>query len=156
MNVSQLTARELLAAHVSIATELRERGYTRTDTSLTGELMEHVVALAYDGELARPGTKSLDVVGGRGQRIQVKTRTLLPTEWRFFQFKDSATGFDLAVVVSLDRADYTILWARELTAAEVQELAAPHTSGPRLRMRAASTAGVDVTERLRAAYDQLR
>lgn len=152
MDVSQLTARELLAAHVSIATELRERGYTRTDTSLTGELMEHVVARAYDGE----GTKSLDIVGARGQRIQVKTRTLLPTEWRFFQFKDSATGFDVAVVVSLDRADFTILWARELSAAEVQALASPHTSGPRLRMRAASTAGVDVTERLRAAYEQLR
>jgi hypothetical protein len=138
MDVSQLTARELLAAYVSITTELRERGYTRTDTSLTGELMEHVVARAYDGELAPPGTKSLDVVDGHGQRIQVKTRTLLPTDWRFFQFKNSAMGFD------------------ELTAAEVEALASPHTSGPRLRMRAASTAGVDVTERLRAVYKQLR
>lgn len=116
--------------------------------------MERVVADAYGGALATPGTKSIDVVLGDGRGIQVKARSLPPGELRHWSFSD--LDFDLAVVVNIDRSTGQIVWAREMTADEVTELALPHANGGfRLRMSRVQNRGRDVTAALRVAYASL-
>lgn len=116
--------------------------------------MEHVVADAYGGALAKPGTKSIDVVLGDGRGIQVKARSLPPGDLRHWSFSDF--DFDLAVVVNIDRSTGQIVWAREMTADEVTELALPHAKGGyRLRMSRAPDRGRDVTAALSLAYAAL-
>lgn len=154
-DLSKLPLPELLALRNSINSEIKRRGHTRTATSLEGELMERVVADAYGGKLAPPTNKSVDVLLEDGTAIQVKVRSLPRGDTRFWAFEDFK--FDLAVVISMDRDTAEILFARELTRAEMHEHAAVHAGGGyRLRMGKARNLGVDVTERLRAAYGSLR
>ncbi|BAU99985.1 DUF6998 domain-containing protein [Aurantimicrobium minutum] len=68
-----MTPAEYLRALESIRRLGRELGYTRTASDPAGEVMELVTAHAFDGELAPPSTKSIDVVAANGDRIQVKT-----------------------------------------------------------------------------------
>ena len=146
---------ELMAWRTAINAEIHARGHARTATSLEGELMERAVADAYGGSLAPPTTKSVDVHLPDGTGIQVKTRSLPRGDTRFWQFDDFE--FDLAVVVSMDRDSADILFARELTRAEMEQHAVVHAGGGyRLRMGKARGLGIDVTERLTAAYRGLR
>jgi hypothetical protein len=154
-DTASMSVAELVALSISATDELKSRGYARTGASLAGELMERVVADAYEGTLAPPVTASYDVTASDGRTIQVKVRSLPRGDTRFWSFKDSA--FDAAVVISLDRADLSIIFARELTSAEVDELSVAHTKGGfRVRMGRARTAGIDVTEKLQSAYEALK
>jgi hypothetical protein len=146
---------ELLALRNAINAEITKRGHIRTATSLEGELMERVVADAYGGELTPPTNKSVDVVLQDGTGIQVKVRSLRRGDTRFWSFEDF--GFDSAVVISMDRETSEIIFARELTRAEMQEHSMLAASGDyRLRMGKARSLGLDVTARLREAYGGLR
>ena len=153
IDVSALALRELLEASVAISAELRERGYVRTGTSLAGELMEHVVARAYGARLEAPVNAGWDAVDADGTRIQVKTRFLEPGARRPFTFKN--LEFDVAVLVWLDATTFMIDWAREIARDAVEPLLAPHASGYRLSPVRAVANGVDVTQRLRTALDEL-
>ena len=154
-DLSTLSLGELLAQRGAISAEIKARGYTRTATSTEGELMERIVADAYEGVLAPPTSKSVDVLLPDERTIQVKVRSLPRGDTRFWQFEDFE--FDLAVVVSMDRDTAVILFARELTRAELEANAVIHAGGGyRLRMGKARTLGIDATDRLKAAYAALR
>lgn len=117
--------------------------------------MERIVADAYEGVLAPPTCKSVDVLLPDERTVQVKVRSLPRGDTRFWQFQDFE--FDLAVVVSMDRDTTEILFARELTRAELEANAVIHAGGGyRLRMGKARTLGVDVTDRLQRAQAALR
>ena len=146
---------ELLALRSAISSEIKARGYTRTATSIEGELMERVVADAYEGVLAPPTSKSVDVVLPDERTIQVKVRSLPRGDTRFWQFEDFE--FDIGIVVAMDRDTSEILFARELSQVELRENSVVHLNGGfRLRMGKARTLGLDVTDRLDAAYAALR
>ena len=146
---------ELLALRSAISSEIKARGYTRTATSIEGELMERVVADAYEGVLAPPTSKSVDVVLPDERTIQVKVRSLPRGDTRFWQFEDFE--FDIGIVVAMDRDTSEILFARELSQVELRENSVVHSNGGfRLRMGKARTLGLDVTDRLNAAYAALR
>ena len=146
---------ELLALRSAISSEIKARGYTRTATSIEGELMERVVADAYEGVLAPPTSKSVDVVLPDERTIQVKVRSLPRGDTRFWQFEDFE--FDIGIVVAMDRDTSEILFARELSQVELRENSVVHSNGGfRLRMGKARTLGLDVTDRLDAAYAALR
>lgn len=150
-SLARLPLRDLLALRNAIDQEIASRGHTRTAASLHGELMERVVADAYEGELTPPTRRSVDVVAGDGRAIQVKVRSLPRGSTRFWQFED--LDFDVAVVIAMDRDTAEIDWARELSAAQVAEVSTTHASGKlRLPMGRARSAGHDVTARLREAY----
>ncbi|GAB3707426.1 DUF6998 domain-containing protein [Mariniluteicoccus flavus] len=145
---------DLVSVRRTIDAELARRGYVRTAGSLEGELMERVVADAYGGELAAPGTKSVDVLLADGRGIQVKTRSLPQGDLRFWAFSD--LEFDLAVVINMSRENGEIAWARELTADEVSAIAHARTGGDyRLRMGVARDRGLDVTARLSRSFHRL-
>jgi hypothetical protein len=104
--------------------------------------------------LVQVGAKSVDVVAEDDRRLQVKVRSLPKGDLRHWAFRDFE--FDAAVVVAVDRATSTIDWARELSTDEVRALARPHaTDGWRLRMAPARHAGLDVTDKLRRAFEEL-
>lgn len=154
-DLSPLSLGALLALRNAINAEIRTRGYTRTATSTEGELMERIVADAYEGVLAPPTSKSVDVLLPDERTIQVKVRSLPRGDTRFWQFEDFE--FDLAVVVSMDRDTAGILFARELTRSELEVNAVAHAGGGyRLRMGKARTLGLDATDRLKTAYAALR
>ena len=152
--LSQVTLPDLLVLRNAINAEIRGRGHTRTATSLEGELMERVVADAYDGTLAPPTNKSVDVLLSDGRTIQVKCRSLPKGDTRFWSFDDFE--FTMAVVISMDRDSAQILFARQLTRPELEAHAVAHAGGGyRLRMGKARGLGEDVTEKLQAAYAAL-
>jgi len=155
LNLSDTPLAELLALRSAINAEITKRGHIRTAASLEGELMERVVADAYGGQLSPPTNKSVDVVLQDGSGIQVKVRSLPRGVTRFWSFGDF--DFDSAVVISMDRDTSGIIFARELTRAEMQEHSMLAASGDyRLRMGTARGLGLDVTARLHAAYERLR
>lgn len=157
MNIGNFTAmslNELLALRNAIDEEIAARGHTRTSSSLAGELIERTVSVAYNGQLADVGNKSVDVLASDGRGIQVKTRSLPKGDLRHWAFRDF--NFDATVVVAVDRATSTIDWARELTRAEAEAIAKPHSrDGWRIRMASAQKAGKDVSEKLQRAFRDL-
>ena len=153
LDTSALPLRDLLATSIAISTELRRRGYVRTGTSLAGELMEHVVAAAYDARLEAPVNAGWDAITNDGTRIQVKTRFLEPGSRRPFTFK--TLDFDIAVLVWIDASTFTIDWAREIPRAELEAIVAPHSAGYRLSATRAIAHEADMTRRLRDALDAL-
>lgn len=155
IDLGDLPLSGLLTLRLAIDAEIVARGYSRTNSSLAGELMERAVATSYNGTLTAVGTKSVDVVAGDGRRLQVKVRFLPAGDLRHWAFRD--LDFDTAVVVSMNQGTFAINWARELSHIEVVALARLHSSDNwRVRMAAAQYVGVDVTDRLQLAYSQLR
>jgi hypothetical protein len=151
VDLGALPLRDLLALRVAIDADISARGYSRTSSSLAGELMERTVATSYNGTLTGVGTESVDIIAGDGRRLQVKARSLPHGDLRHWAFHD--LEFDAAVVVYVDRDSFAINWARELSQTEATALARPHKSDKwRVRMAAAQHTGVDVTQRLQLAY----
>lgn len=155
LDISSWPLSDLLALRNAVDREVSARGYARTSAALVGEIAERIVADAYAGELANAGAQSVDVLASDGRRIQVKARSLPRGDLRHWAFHD--LEFDVAVVLCFDRETTELLWARELSQAEVASLSKPHRSDNwRLRMAAVRDSGVNVTEQLRAAYSALR
>jgi hypothetical protein len=139
----------LLAELGAITTELKRRGLGRTD-QVVGELGERLALEVYGGVLEPSSAPDIDLVDAAGRRIQVKARELPAGDQRMFQF--SSTNFDIAVCIRFDRETFHLDWAREITVDEFIEIHAAHRAGPRLSGARASRAGIDVTERFRAAW----
>ena len=155
LHLKGMPLRDLLALRTAIGAEIGSRGYTRTATSLEGEMMERVVADAYRGVLAPPTSKSIDVILPDQRAAQVKVRSLPRGDMRFWQFEDFE--FDLCIVISMDRDTSEILFARELSQVELQQNSVVHKNGGyRLRMTRARVVGADVTDKLNMVYAALR
>jgi hypothetical protein len=142
----------LLSELGDITKELRRRGLGRTD-QVVGELGERLALEVYGGVLEPPSAPDIDLVDAGGRRIQVKARELPAGEQRMFQF--SSMDFDVAVCIRFDRETFRLDWAREVAVEEFAEIHATHKAGPRLSGARAARAGVDVTERFRAAWRSL-
>jgi len=157
-DASKLTVRQLLATYVAILDELIDRGLVRTRNPPLGDLAEHIVWKAYGGELAANSGKSYDIIDADGRRVQVKARAIELTNRRTQAFSAVRSwDFDSVVFLNIDSATYDIVWARELTAAEALALGKRRelTNSSAISIAGVLTAGIDVTERLRAAYDGL-
>ncbi|MEK6344620.1 MAG: hypothetical protein V4737_12390, partial [Curtobacterium sp.] len=110
----------------------------------------------YGGTLVKIGAPSIDLVAADGRRLQVKVRELPAGVRRFFQFGNDELDFDAAVCIRFDRTSFRLMWARELSRAEVEHLASPHTQGPRLSEPRALSGGRDVSTVFTAAWDRLQ
>ena len=144
--------RELLITHVAVLGEIQRRGLTRTRGSLVGELGERITLAAYGGALETAGRKSIDLIDGKGRTVQVKTRALEPGVNRIFAF--SSFDFEILVAVMLDARTFDIQWARELTGSEASEIARYRVPSRDWTIATGKVkqAGIDITERMRAAY----
>lgn len=152
--LAELTNAELFALHAQIRQELNIRGVARTANNLQGEAGEALALAVYGGVLPSTGEKSVDVIDSRRRRIQVKTRTLPQGVQRFFQF--SNLDFDVALCIRFERDSSDLVWAREYTPQELEDLSSFHPSGPRLPTGRAAKNGTDVTATFQLAYNSMR
>ena len=152
---TKLTVRQLLAVYVAILDELIHRGFIRTRNPPLGDLAEHIVLKAYGGTLADNSAKSYDVLDANDRRIQVKARAIEVSDRRTQVFSAIRSwDFESVVFLNMDSATYEIVWARELTRDEAFSLGRRRelTNSSAISVNAAVRMGVDVTEKLRAAY----
>jgi len=150
-----MTVRELLAAYVSIIDELLSRGLVRTRNPPLGDIAEHIVWKAYGGQLAANSAKSYDIIDAAGRRVQVKARAIGLGDSRTQAFS-AIRSWDLDVIVflNIDSATYDLVWARELTVDEAMAIGRRRelTNSSAANISNVHSAGIDVTDRIRAAY----
>ena len=155
---ANLSIRQWLAGSVAVIDKLLRRGLVRTRNAPLGDLAESIALRAYGGELAPNSEKSYDLLIKDGTRIQVKARLVDPADRRSQQSSVFRSwNFDLAVIVLLDARTYDIIWARELTSVETQELErrAEHTNSSAVLVRQVATTGRGVSQSFIAAFDSL-
>jgi len=76
MNLSDLTAAQLLVLHAQIADELRRRGITRSANNPTGDLSEYLFCKTFGWTQAGNSHPNVDAIGQDGVRYQVRGRRL--------------------------------------------------------------------------------
>ncbi|MFS0730048.1 hypothetical protein ABC270_08220 [Curtobacterium sp. 1P10AnD] len=157
-DTADLSVRQLLAASVAVIDELLRRGFVRTRNAPVGDLAETIALRAYGGVLAPNSEKSYDLLTEDGSRVQVKARLVDPADRRLQQFSAFRSwDFDLAVFVLLDARTYDIIWARELTRIETQQLGrrVEHINASAVLVRQVAAAGRDVSQAMVEAFDSL-
>ena len=147
--VAALSNHELLALHIAVQEELKDRGITRT-AATTGELGEHLALRMYGGTLAPKVTKGRDLIDPGGRRLQVKTRVKNRSEGQLKVQLKSADGFDACLVLLLDPANLEPLMAREVSQKEIAAMLKPH-----LHISSFRSAGTDVLDRASEAWAAL-
>jgi hypothetical protein len=147
---------ELLQMYASILAEFRRRGLTRTNNAPIGDLAEYAALLAYGGHLAANSAKSYDLTAADGRRIQVKVRSVDANKCGSRKFSVIRTfDFDATVFIVVDAETSTLQSAFEWTPEEVQTHGSrsEHTNGHTIRISQLPSAGTDVTEVLREAWE---
>jgi len=76
MNLSVLSALELLALHAKAADELRRRGVTRSSNNPTGDLAEYLFCKAFHWKQAGKSHSNIDAISPDGTRYQIKGRRI--------------------------------------------------------------------------------
>jgi hypothetical protein len=148
----------LFTLYRAILAELKSRGVIRTENAPVGGYAEYLVATALGGLLAPNSEKSWDVLGGDGEKIQVKARVVSnPAEPGQLQLSPFRWfGFDSAVIVLLSAADYTVARASKIPRDVVESSAVyrQHVNGKVLFARPGLMGhpdAIDLTATLRAA-----
>lgn len=160
-DLTQWSTSRLLRGYVAILDELLRRGVIRTRNAPAGDLAEHIVALAYEGELAPNSAKSWDVRTHDGRRLQVKSRVIYPGTAKSQVFSPFRSyDFDACVFILFDGRSYEVTQAVELPSLSVIELArrVEWVAGSRVRVFAqllAAPGARDVTEAVRRSLASL-
>jgi hypothetical protein len=76
IDLSHLTAVELLALHSRVAEGLRKRGITRSSNNPTGDLAEHLFCKAFGWRQAGNSQANVDAIDADGLRYQIKGRRI--------------------------------------------------------------------------------
>jgi hypothetical protein len=157
MNLSDLSAPQLLALHAKVADELRRRGVTRSANNPTGDLAEYLFCKAFRLEQAGRSHPNIDAIGPDRIRYQIKGRRITPQnrsrQLGAIRDMDSA-HFDLLAGV-LFNEDYSIARAALIPHAVALERASfvkrTNSHCFHLRDEIWNAPGVrDVTRKLRA------
>lgn len=149
---------ELLALHVTIMEELRDREVLRSANNPTGDLAEYLFCAAFGWTQENNSAKAFDATGDNGIRYQIKGRRIHRRNGsRQLSAIRDLQGFDTLAAVLFDD-DYRIKRAALITAAVVSEHSkyTEHTNSHRFLLRDAiwDVPGVeDVTDRLREVED---
>jgi hypothetical protein len=156
MDITHLTALQLLALHAQVADALRVRGITRTANNPTGDLAEFIFCKAFGWTQVGKSKAHIDALGPDGLRYQIKGRRITRNKSRQLgALRDLAAGhFDFLAGV-LFAEDYSVLRAAIIPHAVVIARATfqEHTNGHRfiLHNDVWHAPGVrDVTAELRA------
>lgn len=144
---------ELLSEVKAITAEVRRRGIARTDNFI-GEVGERLVVTVLGGQLLPTSAKDIDLIDGEGRRVQVKVRELPSGVTRRFTF--GSLEFDSAVCIRFDRATLALDWGREIDVQTVRGLATQYHGEYRLSESRARSAGRDLTDPLRRAWETMR
>jgi hypothetical protein len=76
MNLSELSAPELLSLHAKVADQLRARGITRSANNPTGDLAEYLFCKAFGWNQVGNSRANIDAIGPDGIRYQIKGRRM--------------------------------------------------------------------------------
>jgi hypothetical protein len=153
IDVGQLTVGELLATYAKILDELRDRGLIRTNNAPVGDLAEYACVIAYGGELAKNSEKSYDLVAADGRLIQVKVRNVDTTTSPSQIFSSIRSfGFDACIFILVEHGSVTAAfeWSPEEVRTHGKHRA--HTNSTVVRVGQLHSAGINVTEQIRAAW----
>lgn len=152
MDLTTLSALDLLALNRQTLHELKGRGLIRTFNQPQGDIAERLVADAYDGVLAPPSEKSWDVQAD-DRRLQVKASVSTPqlSAVRSFEFTH-------LIVVVLSTDTMAPLEAREWTKDQAISMAKhdAHTNSYRIiANRMNLDQGRDITAAVKVAAEAL-
>ena len=75
-DLSTISDSGLFSLYRAILRELKSRGVIRTENAPVGDYAEYLVATALGGQLATNSEKAWDVLGGDGEKLQVKARVV--------------------------------------------------------------------------------
>jgi hypothetical protein len=160
IDVRSLTVRQLLRLSAQIVTELNRRGVVRSRNPPAGDLAEHLVARAYQGELAAPSVKSWDVQAG-DRKLQVKCRLVDRDDRRSQSFSPFRSWeFGACVFIAFDCYTYDVVRAVEIPVETVKALAREISWVRGHRVDVHQVAGAvqgarDVTDLIRRALENL-
>lgn len=76
VDISQLSAIQLLALHTRVGERLRELGITRSSNNPTGDLAEYLFCKAFGWKQVTKSTAHIDALGTNRLRYQIKGRRL--------------------------------------------------------------------------------
>jgi hypothetical protein len=76
VDISQLSAIQLLALHTQVGERLRELGITRSSNNPTGDLAEYLFCKAFGWKQVTKSTAHIDALGPDGLRYQIKGRRI--------------------------------------------------------------------------------
>lgn len=120
-NMRTKTIAELLALHVAIMEELRERDVLRSANNPTGDLAEYLFCAAFGWAQESNSAKAFDAKGGDGTRYQIKGRRIhRRNRSRQLSAIRDLGGFEILAAVLFDD-EYRILGAALIPAAVVRE-----------------------------------
>ena len=147
--------KDLLALHVGIMDQLRDRGIMRSANNPTGDLAEYLFCQAFGWQQASNSVKAFDATDGDGIRYQIKGRRLnrFNGSRQLSAIRD-LDGFDMLAAVLFDH-DYRIFRAA-LIPSEVARTRAKfveHTNSNRFMLTDSiwdAPEVTDVTDALRA------
>ena len=74
MELSRLSAAELLALHGEVSDALRARGITRSSNNPVGDLAEYLFCRTFGWKQADKSAAHIDAIGEDGSRYQIKAR----------------------------------------------------------------------------------
>lgn len=154
IDLTPLSAKELMRLEASILLELKRRELVRTNNRPIGDIAEYVVWLARGGVLEPNSTKSHDVTTATGQRVQVKAMgTRSVAGGKFSPFR--STDFDAAVFLVFDSA-FDLAEAWEVEAARIEEVTlSAHVRGQQPTLNQVRAFGTSVTAEMQAAYARI-
>jgi hypothetical protein len=113
INLSPLSARELLALNANVLEELRDRGILRSSNNPTGDLAEFLFCRAFGWDRKDNSHPSVDAICPKGIRYQIKGRRMrLPSDSRLLSAirELESEKFDFIAGV-LFFADYRVMRA---------------------------------------------
>jgi hypothetical protein len=156
IDVGDLTVGELLATYARILSELRDRGLIRTKNAPVGDLAEYACVIAYGGELAKNSEKSFDLIAADGRSIQVKVRnvdtTTSPSQI-FSSIRSFAFDACVFILINQDVVEAAFEWSPEDVHAHGKHRT--HTNSTVVRVGQLRSAGIDVTDKIRAAWVEM-
>jgi hypothetical protein len=157
-NLTKITVSQLLALHVQIGEELRERGVVRSANNPTGDLAEHLFCKAFGWQQAQNSERGYDATGEDAVRYQIKGRRIhrRNKSRQLSAIRDLAgKHFDVLAAVLFDD-DYKVVRAALIPRTVVVERSTyvSHTNSNRFMLRDDiwDMQGVqDVTDKIAAA-----
>lgn len=153
-NLNIKSVAELLALHIAVLENLRQRDILRSANNPTGDLAEYYFCAAFGWAQESNSKKAFDAIGDEGVRYQIKGRRVhRRNKSRQLSAIRNLQGFDILAAVLFDD-DYRIMRAALIPAALVSENSKyiEHTNSHKFLLRDAiwKFPGVeDATERLR-------
>lgn len=160
---------EILRNYCQLIDSLNEKKIVRTRNNPVGDIAEYLACKAYDGTLSKNSEKSIDflfVEAGSEKSVQVKARLASqskkgePKSSSFSDFRlneKGELGFDYAIFIVFDAAEFKPRIARMLTSSEVERVLGDHktTNAKSTTISKIKNKGIDILGKIIPEYENM-